>query len=85
VVLNIRNPEAENLARKLADIDRTTITDALIVALKESIQTRRRGEVPSETARHILQKRGLSFPADRNPVPAQAYHDLDHDLSGEVE
>ena len=37
---------------------------------------------PIEEAR-ILEKQGLSFPKDRKPVPSEAYHDLDHDLTGE--
>jgi antitoxin VapB len=85
MALNIRNTEADNLARKLAEIDGTSITDAVIVALRETIHARRRREAPSETARRILQKRGLSFPVDRKPLPPEAYHDLDHDLSGEDE
>ena len=81
MVLNIRNTEADDLARKLAKIDGTSITDAVIIALKETIDTRRRREAPSETARRILTMRGLSFPANRKPVPPEAYHDLDHDLT----
>ncbi|ATU95172.1 type II toxin-antitoxin system VapB family antitoxin [Phyllobacterium zundukense] len=82
MVLNIRNSEADGLARKLADLDGTSITEAVIVALKETIQARRRKEAPSEAARRILEKRGLSFAAGRKPVSPAAYHDLDHDLSG---
>lgn len=80
MVLNIRNNEADDLARKLADIDGTSITDAVISALKETIHARRRKETPSETARRILEKRGLAFVAGRKPVAAATYHELDHDL-----
>ncbi|SDP39207.1 type II toxin-antitoxin system VapB family antitoxin [Phyllobacterium sp. OV277] len=83
MVLNIRNSQADTLARKLADIDGSSITDAVIVALKETIQARRRKEAPSETARRILEKRGLAFAMGREPVPTDAYHDLDHDLAGD--
>lgn len=41
----------------------------------------RKREIASDTAREILDRRDLSFKPDRKPVPADAYHDLDHDLS----
>lgn len=80
MTLSIRNPEADALARKLAQIDRTTISDAVVGALREAINARVRRETPSETAQRILAKKGLSFPKNRKPVPDSAYHDLDHDL-----
>ncbi|WP_105383167.1 type II toxin-antitoxin system VapB family antitoxin [Neorhizobium alkalisoli] len=80
MTLNIRNEEADVLARELARIDGTTITDAVISALKETLSQRIRQETPRETARRILAKRGLSFKPDRRPLPSDAYHDLDHDL-----
>jgi antitoxin VapB len=83
MTLNIRNPEADQLARQLARIDDTTITDAVIVALRETIRNRLGNETPSETARRLLAKHGLSFKPGRQPVPDSVYHDLDHDLIGE--
>jgi len=84
VTLSIRNPEADVLARRLAEIDQTSITDAVVVALKEAINARIRRETPSETAQRILAKRGLALREGRKPLPQDAYHDLDHDLMGEV-
>jgi len=40
MALHIRNPEADRLARELARIDRTSITDAVIVALRETVRNR---------------------------------------------
>lgn len=80
MTLNIRNQEADNLARELARIDRSSITDAVICALRETIRNRMHKESPRETAQKILAKRGLSFQPDRKPVPPEAYHDLDHDM-----
>lgn len=80
MTLNIRNEEADTLARELALIDGTTLTEAVITALRETIGQRIRQETPSETAKRILAKRGLRFQKDRRPVPASAYHDLDHNL-----
>jgi antitoxin VapB len=81
MTLSIRNPEADALAKRLAKLDDTTITEAVIVALKEAIAARTHRESPTETARRLLARRGLSFPANRQPVPPEAYHELDHDLS----
>ena len=83
MALNIRNREADHLARELARIDRTSITEAVIAALRESIRNRMLQESPRETARKILTRRGLVFQPDRRPVPPEAYHDLDHHLKGE--
>lgn len=80
MTLSIRNAEADALARKLAQLDRTSITDAVVVALKEAVQRRVRQERPSETARRLLARRGLAFQPGRKPVPDSAWHDLDHDL-----
>jgi antitoxin VapB len=81
MTLSIRNPEADALARRLADMDRTSITDAVVIALREAIGARIRKETPSETARRILAKRGLAFRPNRKPVPEDAWHEPDHDLT----
>jgi len=83
MTLSIRNPEADRLARQLAAIERTTISDAVIIALKDAVHARRKRGDPIESAKRILAEHGLSFPPDRQPVPQSAYHDLDHDLLGE--
>ncbi len=80
MTLNIRNQEADNLARELARIDGVTITDAVITALRETIRNRMHKESPRETAQKILAKRGLSFVAGRKPVSPEIFHELDHDL-----
>jgi antitoxin VapB len=83
MVLNIRNEEADKLARQLAGIDKTGLTEAVITALRETIRSRMKTETPRETAARILAKHGLEFKPGRQPVPAEAYHDLDHDLTGD--
>lgn len=81
--LHIRNPEADKLARQLGRIDGASITDAVIVALRETIRNRLRNETPSETARRLLAEHGLAFTPGHKPVPRSVYHDMDHDLTGE--
>jgi antitoxin VapB len=84
MTLNIRNEEADLLARELARIDGSTITEAVIAALKETIDKRVRQETPRQTARRILAKRGLAFKPGRKPVPPSAYHDLDGAMGDET-
>lgn len=84
MVLNIRSAEADNLARELAQIDQTTITNAVVSALRETLSARRKAETPSETARKILEKHGLSFKAGRRAPSSSAYHELDHDLDDDT-
>lgn len=81
MTLSIRNPEADLLARRLAKLDDTTVTEAVILALREAISARVAREDPSDAAERILKSHGLSFPRNRRPVPPEAYHDLDHDLT----
>lgn len=83
MTLSIRNPEADALARRLAQLDRTSITEAVVVALKEAIHKRVQQESPADTARRLLAKRGLAFQPGREPVPDSVWHDLDHDIAGE--
>ena len=83
MTINIRNPEADRLARELARIDDSSITEAVVVALREALRSRLKTETPSETARRLLVKHGLSFKPGRKPVPRSVYHDMDHDLIGE--
>jgi antitoxin VapB len=82
MTLSIRHPQADALARRLAEIDGTSITDAVVAALKEAVSARAQRETPTETAQRILAKRGLAFRPNRKPVPPEAWHELDHDLTG---
>jgi antitoxin VapB len=81
MTLSIRHPQADALARRLAEIDGTSITDAVVAALREAVSARTQKETPTETAQRILAKRGLAFGRGRKPVPPGAWHELDHDLT----
>lgn len=82
MVLNIRNREADRLARQLAQMDQTGLTEAVVVALREAIERRAKSGTPRQAASKILEKHGLAFQRGRKPVPVSAYHELDHDLQG---
>jgi len=81
MTLSIRNPEADALAKRLAELDDTTITDAVITALKEAIAARTRRESSTEAARRLVAEHGLKIHKSGQTVPRSAYHELDHDLT----
>ncbi len=83
MVLSIRNKEADMLARKLARIENTTVTEAVIIALKTALKPHMVRETPSETTARLLAKYGLSLHGDRQPVSKQVFHDMHHDLYGD--
>ena len=83
MTLSIRNPEADALAKRLAKLDDTTITDAVIRALKEAIASRTRRESATESARRLLAEHGLKIHKPGRTVPQSAYHELDRDLTGD--
>ncbi len=83
MTLSIRNPKAEKLARDLAAYERTSITKLVLSALEDRERARARKETPGEIAERILARRGIFIAPGGKPVPQSAYHDLDHDLTGE--
>ena len=81
MTLSIRSSEADSLARRLAQLDQTTITQAVVMALKEAVHKRAQQESPGQSAQRILARRGLAFKPGRKPVPDEVWHELDHDLT----
>lgn len=83
MAFSIRNPQADALARRLADMDRTTITDAVVTALNEAINARLKSESATETARRVLEQHGITrTEVMRKPAPQHIWDDL-HDDSDE--
>ncbi len=83
MVLSIRNKEADTLARKLASFEKTTVTEAVIIALKTALKPHMVKETPSETTERLMLELGLSFHGDRQPVSKQVFHDMHHGLYGD--
>lgn len=80
MVLNIRNREADDLARRLAEIDRSSITDAVVTALRETLSARRKRMSSEDIARLVLEKHGVELTdAMRRPVDAEVWDDLHED------
>ena len=81
MALNIRNPEADRLARHLAAMEGREITQSVIIALREAIERRQKLETPRQTAERVLAKHGLKpRPGASKPLDPSVHHELDGDL-----
>lgn len=80
MVLNIRNAQADALARELAELDRSSITEAVVTALRETLTARRRRLSSTEIARLVLGSHGIELTdAMRRPVDARVWDELHED------
>ena len=79
-MLNIRNQEADALARRLAQIEGSSITDAIVTALREALRTRRLRESPLQAAKAVLKQHGVVLTDQiRKPVPDSVWDELHDD------
>jgi antitoxin VapB len=77
MAININNPEADELTRKFAKLEGVGITEAIVIAMKEAIERRRRTETPLQTADRLRRKHGVSLnDTARRPLPKSAFDDL---------
>jgi antitoxin VapB len=80
MVLSIRNKEADTLARKLASFEKTTVTEAVIIALKTALKPHMQKETPIETTERLLKKYSLTLKPNQQPVPKSVFHDMHHGM-----
>lgn len=74
MAINVNNAEADALTRKFATIAGASITDAIIIAMREAIERRRNGETPRETARRLRAKHGVTLGDEASkPLPRDAF------------
>ncbi|MBW8727307.1 MAG: type II toxin-antitoxin system VapB family antitoxin [Inquilinus limosus] len=77
MAININNPEADELTRKFAKLEGVGITEAIVIAMKEAIERRRKAETPLQTAERLRRKHGVSLnDTARRPLPKRAFDDL---------
>lgn len=75
--INVNNPEADALTRKFAHMAGVSITDAIVIAMKEAIQRRRHEETPLQTAARLRKQHGVELSsAAKQPLPHEAYDEL---------
>lgn len=77
MAINVNNPEADALTRRFAQMEGVNITDAIVIAMKEAIERRRKAESPRQTAARLRQKHGIELrAAAKTPLPREAFDEL---------
>lgn len=77
MAINVNNAEADALTRQFASMAGLSITDAIVIAMKEAIERRTRNESPAETAARLRKKHGISLaPSSRKPLPRDVFDAL---------
>lgn len=75
--INVNNPEADALTRKFAHMAGVSITDAIVIAMKEAIERRRHEETPLQTAVRLRKQHGVELSAAaRQALPREACDEL---------
>lgn len=77
MAINVNNPEADALTRKFAQMAGVTITEAVVIAMKEAIERRRNTETPLQTARRLREKHRIAInDVARKPLPREAFDEM---------
>lgn len=72
--INVNNPEADALTRKFASLAGVSITEAIVIAMKEAIERRRNAETPQQTAARLREKHGIAMSDKaREPLPRETF------------
>lgn len=81
MVLNIRNPRADALARELAELEGTSITEAVVTALDKAVREKRNTKSSSEIVDELLKEYGITLTDEmRKPVPQEVWDEIhDHE------
>jgi antitoxin VapB len=75
--INVNNPEADALTRKFAQMAGVSITEAIVIAMKEAIAHRRNAETPQQTAARLRDKYGVTLSAQAKiPLPREAFDEM---------
>lgn len=67
-ILNIKNPEAYELAKELAARTGETLTDAVIVSLRQRLESKKGMRSPEEVERIMEETRKMQERMARHPV-----------------
>jgi antitoxin VapB len=75
--INVNNPEADALTRRFAQMTGVTITEAIVIAMKEAIAHRRNAETPRQTAARLRDKYGIALSDQaKTPLPREAFDEM---------
>ncbi len=77
MAINVNNEEADKLTRKFASLAGVSLTDAIVIAMKEAIERRRGTETPLQTARRIRRKHNVVLNEQaRATLPRETLDDM---------
>ncbi len=77
MALNVNNDEADRLTRKFAKMAGVSLTDAIVIAMKEAIERRRSLETPRQTAVRLRKKYEVTLNDQaREPLPKKAFDEM---------
>jgi antitoxin VapB len=77
MTINITNSEADKLTRKFAKIAGVGLSEAVVIAMREAIERRRRSETPLQTAARLRAEFGVSLTERaRQPLPRSVFDEM---------
>lgn len=77
MAINITNEEADKLIRKFAKLTGRNMTEAIILAVNEAIESRTNVETPLATAERLRRKYGFRIKDEnRKPLPQSVYDEM---------
>jgi len=77
MAINVNNKEADELTRKFAQIAHVSISEAIVIAMKEAIERRRNVETPLQTAARLREKHGVVLKGETTePLSKEIYDDM---------
>ena len=72
--INITNERADELTRKFARLVNVSLTDAIVIAMREAIERRQNAETPIDTAARLRAKYNITITDKaREPLPKAAF------------
>jgi antitoxin VapB len=77
MTINIANREADALTRRLAKIEGVSLTEAIVIAMREAIARRRQRETPQQTAGRLRAEFGIELTdRARAPLPRSVFDEF---------
>jgi antitoxin VapB len=74
MAINVNNREADALTRKFAHMAGVSLSDAIVIAMKEAIAKRSNAETPHQTATRLREKHGIALNNQtQKPLPREVF------------
>lgn len=81
MTINITNAEADRLTRRLAKREGVSLTEAIIMAMREALDRRINSETPMERVQRLHKEFGIVLTEQaRKPLPRSVFDEMSGDL-----